>query len=91
MKEWNEMDKEYMDEREAILSLNKHAHVFVRKDGYVVNREKIKQFVATVERISIEGYIDLIYEQINILKPEENIRSLATCIREFFLRSQKKG
>ena len=53
------------------------------ENGYQVNIDDIKNFVQIVERHSIKGYIDKIYEKMNFISPEKNVENLARAIYEF--------
>ena len=54
------------------------------EDGYVVDKKKVMLYVSAVEEVSMKGYIDDIYEAMNTLTPEENVRNLAVSINDFY-------
>jgi hypothetical protein len=53
------------------------------QSGFRVNRDEVKCFAQIVERCSVKGYIDKLYDKIDILSPEKNVENLAKAIQEF--------
>ena len=53
------------------------------ENGYRANMDEIKCFARIVESCSVRGYIDRLYEKMNLIPPEENVENLARAILEF--------
>jgi hypothetical protein len=53
------------------------------ENGYRANMDEIKCFARVVESCSVRGYIDRLYEKMNIISSEENAENLTRAILEF--------
>jgi hypothetical protein len=53
------------------------------ENGYRANMDEIKCFARIVESCSVRGYIDRLYEKMDLIPPEENVENLARAIIEF--------
>jgi hypothetical protein len=53
------------------------------KNGYKVNMNEVRCFAQVVESCSVRGYVDRIYEKMNIISHDENVENLARAIHEF--------
>ncbi len=54
------------------------------QNGYRVDPMKVKLFVSVLETEGINGYIDRIYQKMNLIPSETNIQNLAECIHLFY-------
>lgn len=53
------------------------------KSGYQINPDEVRCFAKAVESCSVRGYIDKLYDKMNLISPEENVNNLARAIHEF--------
>ena len=53
------------------------------KNGYTIDINEVKCFAKVVESCSLRGYIDKLYDKINLISVEDNVENLARAIHEF--------
>ena len=52
-------------------------------NGYRIDMNEVKCFAKVVESCSLRGYIDKVYDKINLISFEDNVENLARAIHEF--------
>ena len=53
------------------------------KNGYTIDMNEVRCFAKVVESCSLRGYIDKLYDKINLISVEDNVENLARAIHEF--------
>ena len=54
------------------------------KNNYHVDPKKVRLFASVLENEGIAGYIDRIYEKMNIIPLNTNVENLAECIHRSY-------